>query len=163
MVIPKDGPEYAQLNNMLYFYQAKLGLLDWKIWINPVTREYFAKEGVNALASITVHFERKTARIDIIPESILPDDYISEVAPRENIQHTLVHELIHLFFMDWWDEWNASLSEALSKNAFADMRFDFDRMQERACNLVAAALVDLARPFNPEQTSPEQKVATPFR
>lgn len=81
-----------QLQKKLFEWQKRLRLQDWLITIEIVRERDFSMEGV--LGEVHWVLEKKMAKIKIID----PIDYPPDSFEPQDMENTLVHELLHLHF-----------------------------------------------------------------
>lgn len=104
----------AEITECCQCWQQKLRLQDWDVSIQLV-RQY---EIPGCFGDCTYAVQTKSAKIRLVVQ-----DDVDPEAPFPELEHTLVHELLHLHFAPFWDD---------------------SRMVEleQAINLIAGALVN---------------------
>ncbi|UAK17567.1 hypothetical protein [Sporolactobacillus terrae] len=118
-----------QLQDKLNYWQKKLRLQDWQIAISIVRARDFELEECQGECHWNI--QSKLAWIHILD----PVDYEPNKAFPQDMEKTLVHELLHLHFAPI----NADTENEL-----------IDVAQEQAIDLIARALVETERETNAE-------------
>jgi hypothetical protein len=121
-------PTQAELESLLSEWQRRLRLQDWTVRIKCVRVHEMSLAGTDG--TCTWQLETKRAIVEIID----PIDYPpSRFGYDQDIEKTIVHELLHLHFAPF---------------ATPDGG-PFDTAQEQAIDLIAGALVDARRDLSP--------------
>ncbi|WP_416149421.1 hypothetical protein ACM26V_00025 [Salipaludibacillus sp. HK11] len=113
-----------QLNERAAYWQKVLGLQDWDVQVKKARAEAFDGDREGECEYLS---NSKTARIRILDESHYPTDAWDE----QDMELTLVHELLHLHF-----------------SAIRDLAYELDHyvmFEEQAINKMSQALVHLER------------------
>jgi hypothetical protein len=104
-------------------WQRRLRLDDWAVWVSIKRQHQFRKK--DRQGECKWDLWKKEAWINILD----PQDYPDDAPGPQDMERTLVHELLHLHLAAWQPE-----PETLE-----------DIMQEQAIHAISAALVGLRR------------------
>jgi hypothetical protein len=113
-----------ELNELCAEWQEELRLRDWRI-VARIRRE--RDMPVNAQGAIDAVWGRKEAVISILD----PIDYPGDLAWPQDMEATLVHEMLHLHFPEW------------RKDVEEDT--DVHLLTEQGVDMIAHALIDFKR------------------
>lgn len=113
-----------QLQQRLVYWQEKLNLLDWKIEAK-IKRANHMRE--NCAGAVNWTMQKKMATIAILDPIDYPDDVMGE----QDMENTLVHELLHLHL--------APMNDDYSENEH------YILFEEWAINSIAGALIAVER------------------
>lgn len=117
-----------QLKDRCAHWQKVLRLQDWRIDARFATSDELAHQGDGGICEL--HQDSKIATIRILPEDAYnPHSHMSQAFPQD-VELTLVHELVHIHFDKVMDP---------------DAEEHEEVMQEQAIQFVAEALVALSR------------------
>ena len=110
----------SQCKERIQLWKRRLGIADWTVHVNFVHQMTLLE---NSQGSVTIYAFSKTAAI-LLPS---PETYSNDVIPNQDMEDTIVHELIHVVF-DVIDATEKSNTEEL--------------MYERGIRAMAQALLD---------------------
>jgi hypothetical protein len=114
------------VRKLLRKWQKRLVLQEWGIRLHAVDEENLSPEGI-------------CGHLDWYTESMVADLHVATARPREAVELTVVHELLHLWHVPGYVVWNQVIGElvpqarALAKNLY-------EEAEERAVIAVALAL-----------------------
>lgn len=115
-IIVVNPPSDANLRIWLYKWQSILRLQDWDVKIEFARS--FEMETVRRAGEVSYVCEKKTAVIKIL----VPQDYPTDIRWKQDIEQTVVHELLHLHF-SWTDDLtglaNTGMEQAINCIALA--------------------------------------------
>lgn len=113
------------LRSLAKMWQKRLNLSDWDVVVNIARKDDMPEESQGAC-----HYQavKKQAIIQVIH----PDDYEGGGHWNQDMERTLVHELLHLHFAE--------------KTPYAELSKDYlELVEERVIEATSQALVDLRR------------------